>query len=227
MAYSYFIYYRVAADRAENCEARVLELFSALKQSTNISGRLRRKRSDPLLWMEVYETSVTTPSSSWSSSTLRGSSSFPSACRRASRVVPNVSRPERPRAPRFRSVEKTFRWMRQGVSILFACAAHARYPLIVAANRDEAYARPSEAAAFWKDAPHVYGGRDLEHGEPGSGSRAPGASRRSPIIARLSRARRVPVRVASLRAISCSAPTGPIYTWNALRSMDVSTTASA
>ncbi len=48
--------------------------------------------------------------------------------------------------------------------ILFACAAHARYPLIVAANRDEAYARPSEAAAFWKDAPHVYGGRDLEHG---------------------------------------------------------------
>jgi len=55
MAYSYFIYYRVAADRAENCEARVLELFSALKQSTNISGRLRRKRSDPLLWMEVYE----------------------------------------------------------------------------------------------------------------------------------------------------------------------------
>jgi len=32
MAYSYFIYYRVAADRAENCEARVLELFSALKQ---------------------------------------------------------------------------------------------------------------------------------------------------------------------------------------------------
>ena len=55
MAYSYFIYYRVAADRAENCEARVLKLFSALKQSTNISGRLLRKRSDPLLWMEVYE----------------------------------------------------------------------------------------------------------------------------------------------------------------------------
>jgi len=55
MAYSYFIYYRVAADRAETCEARVLELFSALKQATNISGRLLRKRSDPLLWMEVYE----------------------------------------------------------------------------------------------------------------------------------------------------------------------------
>jgi hypothetical protein len=55
MAYSYFIYYRVAADRAETCEARVLELFSALKAATNITGRLLRKRSDPLLWMEVYE----------------------------------------------------------------------------------------------------------------------------------------------------------------------------
>jgi hypothetical protein len=55
MAYSYYIYYRVAADRAETCEARVLELFSALKAATSISGRLLRKRSDPLLWMEVYE----------------------------------------------------------------------------------------------------------------------------------------------------------------------------
>ena len=55
MAYSYFIYYRVAADRAETCEARVLELFSALKAATNITGRLLHKRSDPLLWMEVYE----------------------------------------------------------------------------------------------------------------------------------------------------------------------------
>jgi len=48
--------------------------------------------------------------------------------------------------------------------ILFACAAHPRFPLIVAANRDEAYARPAAAAAFWQDAPHVYGGRDLEQG---------------------------------------------------------------
>ena len=55
MAYSYFIYYRVAPDRAESCELRVLELFSALKQSTGIAGRLLKKRSEPLLWMEVYE----------------------------------------------------------------------------------------------------------------------------------------------------------------------------
>ena len=55
MAYSYFVYYRVATDRAQACEARVLDLFSALKQSTNVSGRLLRKRQEPLLWMEVYE----------------------------------------------------------------------------------------------------------------------------------------------------------------------------
>ena len=55
MAYSYYIYYRVAADQAQGCESRVLELFSAIKQATNVTGRLLRKRSEPLLWMEVYE----------------------------------------------------------------------------------------------------------------------------------------------------------------------------
>jgi hypothetical protein len=55
MAYSYFIYYRVSADRAQACEARVLDLFSTLKQATNVSGRLLRKRREPLLWMEIYE----------------------------------------------------------------------------------------------------------------------------------------------------------------------------
>lgn len=55
MAYSYYIYYRVESAHAENCEARVLQLFSTLKQSTNVAGRLLKKRSDPLLWMEVYE----------------------------------------------------------------------------------------------------------------------------------------------------------------------------
>jgi uncharacterized protein with NRDE domain len=48
--------------------------------------------------------------------------------------------------------------------ILFASAAHARFPLIVGANRDEAYERPSAPAHFWSDAPAVYGGRDLEQG---------------------------------------------------------------
>ena len=48
--------------------------------------------------------------------------------------------------------------------ILFSVGAHSRYPLIVAANRDESYARPAAPAAFWTDPPHVYGGRDLTHG---------------------------------------------------------------
>jgi uncharacterized protein with NRDE domain len=48
--------------------------------------------------------------------------------------------------------------------ILFAANAHPDYPLIVAANRDEAYSRPASPAAFWKDEPDVFGGRDLERG---------------------------------------------------------------
>ena len=48
--------------------------------------------------------------------------------------------------------------------ILLAWQAHPDYPLIVAANRDEFFTRPSAAAAFWADAPQVLAGRDLEAG---------------------------------------------------------------
>ncbi len=48
--------------------------------------------------------------------------------------------------------------------ILFAFKAHAAYPLVVAANRDESYDRPTAPAAFWEDHPHIYAGRDLEVG---------------------------------------------------------------
>jgi uncharacterized protein with NRDE domain len=48
--------------------------------------------------------------------------------------------------------------------ILFAFQAHPDYPLVVAANRDEAYARPASVAAFWPEHPQVYGGRDLDMG---------------------------------------------------------------
>jgi len=48
--------------------------------------------------------------------------------------------------------------------ILLAFQAHVDFPLVIAANRDEAYARPAAPASFWQDHPDVYGGRDLEMG---------------------------------------------------------------
>jgi len=46
--------------------------------------------------------------------------------------------------------------------IVVAWHAHADYPLVVAANRDEFHERPSAAAQFWDDRPAILGGRDLE-----------------------------------------------------------------
>ncbi len=48
--------------------------------------------------------------------------------------------------------------------ILLAWDSHPDYSLIVAANRDEFYERPTAPAAFWADAPAVLGGRDLQAG---------------------------------------------------------------
>src|SRR6185437_1247979 len=48
--------------------------------------------------------------------------------------------------------------------ILLAWDSHPDYSLIVAANRDEFYDRPTALAAFWSDAPSVLGGRDLRAG---------------------------------------------------------------
>ncbi len=48
--------------------------------------------------------------------------------------------------------------------IVVGWRVHPDYPLIVAANRDEFYARPSAFADFWPDTPEVIGGRDLEAG---------------------------------------------------------------
>ncbi len=49
--------------------------------------------------------------------------------------------------------------------ILFiAIEQHPQYPLIIAANRDEFFARPSRSAHFWADAPGILAGRDMQAG---------------------------------------------------------------
>ncbi len=46
--------------------------------------------------------------------------------------------------------------------IAIAFHHHRRYPLVIAANRDEFYERPAAALDYWKDQPEILAGRDLE-----------------------------------------------------------------
>ncbi|CDH47643.1 MAG: NRDE family protein [Candidatus Competibacteraceae bacterium] len=48
--------------------------------------------------------------------------------------------------------------------ILMAYRYHPRYPLLVAANRDEFHDRPTAPLAFWDDLPQIVAGRDLKEG---------------------------------------------------------------
>ena len=48
--------------------------------------------------------------------------------------------------------------------ILVAWRGHAKYPLVIAANRDEYHSRSAEPAHWWQDEPHILAGRDLSAG---------------------------------------------------------------
>ncbi len=48
--------------------------------------------------------------------------------------------------------------------IAIAAGVSARYPFVVAANRDERHARPALAASWWGGEPRIFGGRDLAAG---------------------------------------------------------------
>jgi uncharacterized protein with NRDE domain len=48
--------------------------------------------------------------------------------------------------------------------LLISYNSHPLYKLIIAANRDEFYNRPTEKARFWDSAPFLLGGKDLQAG---------------------------------------------------------------
>ena len=48
--------------------------------------------------------------------------------------------------------------------VVLSLGQHPDFPLILAANRDEFYARPTRDAGWWPDRPDVVGGRDLQAG---------------------------------------------------------------
>lgn len=48
--------------------------------------------------------------------------------------------------------------------ILISYQMHEQRPLVIAANRDEYFSRPTQPAAYWSDHSQIYAGRDLEGG---------------------------------------------------------------
>jgi uncharacterized protein with NRDE domain len=48
--------------------------------------------------------------------------------------------------------------------IFLGVDAHPKYRIVIAANRDEFYDRPTAPASFWNDAPELLAGRDLRAG---------------------------------------------------------------
>ena len=52
---SYYIYYRVQADRVASLQDEVRQLFRVVEAATGVRGRWMRRRDEPATCMEVYE----------------------------------------------------------------------------------------------------------------------------------------------------------------------------
>ncbi len=52
---SYYVYYRIAPDRAAGLRNDVERLFDLIEASTGVRGRWMRRRDDPGTYMEIYE----------------------------------------------------------------------------------------------------------------------------------------------------------------------------
>ena len=52
---SYYVYYRIAPDRAAGLRKDVERLFDFIEASTGVRGRWMRRRDDPGTYMEIYE----------------------------------------------------------------------------------------------------------------------------------------------------------------------------
>jgi hypothetical protein len=52
---NYYVYYKVAPERAKEVCLQVKALFAEIEKQTRIRGRWMRRRDDPSTYMEVFE----------------------------------------------------------------------------------------------------------------------------------------------------------------------------
>jgi hypothetical protein len=52
---SYFVYYRVEADRVASLREEIQRMFGAIEAATGVRGRWMRRPDEPATYMEVYE----------------------------------------------------------------------------------------------------------------------------------------------------------------------------
>lgn len=52
---NYYIYYKVAPERAVALRPMIEQLFSRIEKQLGVRGRWMRRRDDPTTYMEVYE----------------------------------------------------------------------------------------------------------------------------------------------------------------------------